>query len=217
MNERLGMKDRELRRRDMLGNCIVKGALIAGTPMAASNLFALWAEGEKNASKPTPAEVLGPFYMKGAPDTPRLHKPGDPGFPLRVLGKVRNTRGEKIPGARVEVWHADHVGLYDVKGFRYRAKLAIGEASEYTLETIMPGHYSDRPAQHIHYLISAPGHRTLITQAYFATDPFFEGDPDKNYSKRGMASSRDLVRTVKLFERGTPHAEINFDIILEKA
>jgi protocatechuate 3,4-dioxygenase beta subunit len=209
--------DRELRRRDWLGNCIGKGFLIAATPMASSRLFALWQAGDGEAARPTAAEVLGPFFKKGAPNTSRLHAPGDPGFPLRVVGRVRNTRGEKVPGALVDVWHADHAGLYDVTGYRYRAKMIIDEASEYTLETIMPGHYPDRPAQHIHYMITAPGHKTLITQAYFATDPYFEGDPDKNYAKRGIVGNRELVRTVKLFEQGTPRAEINFDIILEKA
>lgn len=211
------MNDKQLRRRDLIGNCIAKGALVAAVPMSSSNLFALYAEGEKNAVKPTSAEVLGPFYRKGAPNVSRLHKPGDPGFPLRVVGKVLNTRGEKVHGAQVEVWQADHAGLYDVEGYRYRAKIATESAAEYTLETIMPGHYADRPAQHIHYMITAPGHKTLITQAYFATDPFFEGDPDKHYTKRNMVSSRELVRTVKLFEEGTPHCEISFDIILEKA
>jgi protocatechuate 3,4-dioxygenase beta subunit len=85
------------------------------------------------------------------------------------------------------------------------------------VETIMPGHYDDRPAQHIHYLISAPGHKTLVTQVYFATDPFFEGDPDKNYKKRGIAENRELVRPVTLYETGTPRAAVNFDIVLEKA
>lgn len=210
------MKDSELCRRDWLGACISGGFLVAATPMTSSRLFALWDDTEAKP-KATPAEVLGPFYRKGAPNVSRLHKPGDPGFPLRVSGKVVNTRGEKIPGARVGVWHADHAGIYDVAGYRYRANLEIGESSDYTLETIMPGHYPDRPAQHIHYLITAPGHKTLVTQAYFATDPFFEGDPVKNYAKRNIVGNRELVKTVKLFEQGDVHAEISFDIILERA
>jgi catechol 1,2-dioxygenase len=211
----MSMNDRGLRRRDWLGHCLARGFLVAGTPMAASHLFGLWQSGQ--AMEATPAEVLGPFYRKGAPNTRRLHKPEDPGFPLRVVGRVVNTRGEKVPGARVNVWHADHAGLHDVQGYRHRANIEIDESADYTLETIMPGHYPDRPAQHIHYLITAPGHKTLITQAYFATDPFFEGDPDRNYARRGIVSHRDLVRTVKLYEQGTPRAEINFDIVLEKA
>lgn len=206
-----------LRRRDWLASCIAKGALVAAAPMTSGKLHALWQAAEQQARKPTPAEVLGPFFRKHAPNVSRLHNPGEPGFPLLVKGAVLNTRGEKVPGAHVEVWHADHAGLYDVQGYRYRAKIATGDACEYNLQTIMPGHYPDRPAQHIHYMISAPGHRTLITQAYFATDPFFEGDPDRNYARQRIVSHRDLVRTVKLFEQGTPHAEISFDIVLEKA
>jgi protocatechuate 3,4-dioxygenase beta subunit len=86
----------------------------------------------------------------------------------------------------------------------------------------MPGHYADRPAQHIHYLITAPGHKSLITQAYFATDPFFEGNPDKNWKKNGIAESKELILPVRLYEGGAtaadpPRAEITFDIILERA
>ncbi len=204
-------------RRQILESCIGRGLLIASVPMTSSSLFAMWQQGEKMAAKPTSTDVLGPFFKKGAPNESKLHAPSDPGFPLRVAGKVFNTRGEKVVGARVEIWHADHVGLYDLQGFRYRTKLLIEEKGEYSVDTIMPGHYDDRPAQHIHYLISAPGHRTLVTQVYFATDPWFEGDPDKNFNKRGLVSSRELVRPVTLFEQpGAPRATVGFDICLEK-
>ena len=211
------MISRQIRRRDILERCIASGALAAAIPMTSPRLFALWQAGESTAHKRTPAEVLGPFYRKGAPNTSVMHKPGDPGFPLQVNGKVWNTRGDKVPGVTIEAWHSDHAGLYDVQGYRYRTKLLVEEASEYTLKTILPGHYSDRPAQHIHYLISAPGHQTLITQAYFATDPFFEGDIDKNYAKRKIVSDKELIRPVRLFEEGAPHAEIQFDIVLERS
>ncbi|MDX2154429.1 MAG: hypothetical protein SFV54_27050 [Bryobacteraceae bacterium] len=211
------MTQKSLRRREWLELCIGKGLLV-GAAAATSNtkLLALWQAGQSQAHKPTPTEVLGPFYKKGAPNVAALRQPGEAGFPLRVVGKVYNTRGEKVPEARVDIWHADHAGLYDLQGYRFRSKLLLPESAEYTAETIMPGHYPDRPAQHIHYLIAAPGHKTLITQAYFATDPYFEGDPDKNYGKRGIVSHRDLVRPVKLFEQGTPRAEITFDLCLER-
>jgi protocatechuate 3,4-dioxygenase beta subunit len=204
-------------RREMLEQCIVRGWLVAGVPMAATQLLAFWQEGEKKALKPTPSEVLGPFFKKDAPNNSTMRKPGDPGFPLRVAGKVYNTRGDVVEGARVDLWQADHAGKYDVVGFRYRAKLVVPAGGDYAVETILPGHYDDRPAQHIHYLITAPGHKTLVTQVYFATDPFFEGDPDKNYRKRGIAENRELVRPVTLYETGTPRAAVNFDIVLEKA
>jgi len=204
-------------RREMLENSIVRGGLVAAVPMSAGKLLAFWEEGERNAHKPTPSEVLGPFFKKGAPNTSVLRQPGDPGFPLRVAGKVYNTRGERVDGADIDLWHANDQGRYDVVGYRYRAKLAVPASGEYAVETIMPGHYDDRPAQHIHYLITAPGHKTLVTQIYFATDPFFEGDVDKNYRKRNIAENRDLVRPVMLHEQGSPRASVSFDIVLEKA
>lgn len=204
-------------RRQMLENCIVRGSLLAGaTTLSNSQLLAFWEQGEAQAHKPTATEVLGPFYRKGAPNNTTLRINGEPGFPLRVTGKVVNTKGQKVPGAKVELWQADHKGLYDVEGYRYRTRLEVEAASEYTVETILPGHYDDRPAQHIHYLITAPGHKTLITQAYFATDPFFDGEPYKNYRKRNMVSSPELIRPVSLYEGpGPARAAIQFDICLE--
>jgi protocatechuate 3,4-dioxygenase beta subunit len=204
-------------RREMLENCIVRGLLVGGASMSANQLLAFWEDGERPAPRATPSEVLGPFFKKGAPDTSVLRQPGDPGVPLRVTGKVLNTRGKPVEGALVDVWQANHNGRYDVEGYRYRAKLQIGAPGAYALETVMPGHYSDRPAQHIHYLITAPGHKTLVTQIYFATDEWFEGDVDKNYNKRNLVGNRELVRPVTLYEQGTPHAAVSFDIVMEQA
>jgi protocatechuate 3,4-dioxygenase beta subunit len=81
----------------------------------------------------------------------------------------------------------------------------------------MPGHYPGRVCQHIHYLISAPGHKALTTQLYFATDPVFEGDPDRNYTRDPLIYSRELVRPVTLL--GDPkdiRAAVNFEIVLER-
>ncbi|HUS06828.1 MAG TPA: hypothetical protein VMZ52_11050 [Bryobacteraceae bacterium] len=207
-----------LTRREVIERCIGRGLLVAAVPMTSATLASLWAETESNARKPTPTDVLGPFFKKGAPKAELLRAPGDPGFPLRVSGKVFNTRGEVIHGAQIDMWQTDHEGHYDLQGFRYRTRLLLDNASEYAVETVMPGHYNDRPAQHIHYMITAPGHRPLITQIYFATDPFFEGDPDRNYKKRSIVGHRDLVRPVMLFEQpGAAHATVSFDICMEKA
>jgi protocatechuate 3,4-dioxygenase beta subunit len=157
----------------------------------------------------TPKEVLGPFFRKGAPNTAKLRAAGAAGTPLHVRGVVYNTKGDIVPEARVELWHADDHGDYDTQGFSYRARLTPNDKGLYEVETILPGHYQDRPAQHIHYMISAPGHRTLVTQAYFQDDPFFEGDYKKNYRKRNIVSNLELVKPVK---NGT----LEFDIVLER-
>ncbi len=209
-------------RRQMLELCISRGLLIGGaaTALSQKELLSYWEAAEEASHKPTSAEVLGPFFRKGAPDQRVLRAPSDPGFPLKVSGRVLNTKGQIVEGAKVDLWHADHGGLYDTKGYKYRAKLSPDAKGVYGVDTVMPGHYADRPAQHIHYLITAPGHKTLITQAYFATDPFYEGNPEKHWNK--IAKNKELVLPVKLFEGGAAaaqpaHAEITFDIVLEKA
>ena len=128
-----------------------------------------------------------------------------------------DTRGEVVPGVTIDIWHADHYGHYDVEGFRYRTKLALETSPEYAIETVMPGHYPDRPAQHIHYVISAPGHKPLVTQLYFATDPVFEGDPGKNFTRDPLIMTPELVRPVMLAgDPGDVRAVVTLDLVLER-
>jgi protocatechuate 3,4-dioxygenase beta subunit len=212
------MKRVALTRRDVVATCIANGVLVAGMSMSGKQVLAAWQEGERSPMKPTANGEIGPFYKKGAPNRATLRNAGDAGFPLRVTGQVWNTRGERVPEARIDLWQTDAAGVYDLQGHRYRGKLSAGETAAYTVETVMPGHYDLRPVQHIHYLVTAPGHKTLVTQVYFATDSFFAGDPDKNFNKRNMVEHRELVRPVTLLAEGaTTLATIAFDIVLERS
>ena len=212
------MIDQPLRRRTFLEKCIVRGLLVGAAAVSQSHLLAVWEEAQAKARKPTPPEVLGPFFKKGAPHHVNLRVPREPGMPLRISGKILDSRGEPVHDARIDLWHADYQGVYDVLGYRYRSNLRLENAAEYAVETIMPGHYPSRPAQHVHYLITAPGCQPLVTQLYFATDPFFEGDPDGNYQKQGIVHNRECIRPVTLLDENTsPRSAVSFDLILEKA
>ena len=204
-----------LSRREILQKCLELGSV---TLMASHGSAAmLLAFEEKELRKPTPANELGPFYKKRAPETAMLRASSDPGMPLSVSGQILDTRGEKLPNAVVEVWQTDHLGHYDLDGYRYRAKLPADNSGNYKFESVMPGHYPDRVCQHIHYLVRAPGHKPLVTQLYFATDPVFEGDPDKNFNRDPLIHSRELVRPVMLV--GDPkdiHAAVSFELCLER-
>jgi protocatechuate 3,4-dioxygenase beta subunit len=211
------VKHRVLTRGELLQGCLASGLLLVSPPLPESSLLALFEASEAGSRKPTPPNVMGPFFKKRAPRRSRLREPGDPGLPLLVSGTVWNTKGEQLPNASIQIWHADQKGKYDLAGYHYRAELETTEPGSYRYETIMPGHYPDRVAQHIHYAISAPGHRTLVTQLYFATDPAFEGDPDKNFQKDPLVESRELVRPVTLLgEDGPVQAAVQFDLCLEK-
>ena len=55
-----------------------------------------------------------------------------------------------------------------------------------------------------------------MTQLYFATDPVFAGDPDRNYARDPLVRSRELVRPVTL--SGDPQeirANVTFEVVLE--
>ena len=204
-----------LSRREILQKCLALGSVTLMTSHSSAAM--LLAFEEKELRKPTPANELGPFYKKRAPETATLRAPGDPGMPLSVSGQILDTRAEKLPNAVVELWQTDHLGHYDLDGYRYRAKLPTDSSGNYKFESVMPGHYPDRVCQHIHYLVTAPGHKPLVTQLYFATDPVFEGDPDKNFNRDPLIHSRELVRPVMLV--GDPkdiYGAVNFELCLER-
>ncbi|NUT17294.1 MAG: catechol 1,2-dioxygenase [Cupriavidus sp.] len=143
----------------------------------------------------TPGALLGPFYRANAP----RYACGDcvvqdnaPGLPLFVSGTVRATDGTPLPGALVEVWQASPVGLYDNQDptqpdRNLRGCFHADEGGHYHFRSVRPAgypvptdgpvgtllaaqrRYPYRPA-HIHFIVAAPGYRTLVTQV-FADEP----------------------------------------------
>lgn len=106
---------------------------------------------------PTKPDALGPFYVPGAPERERT------GRGLVVSGTVRSTAGcRALQGARIEWWSAGQSGDYDDA---HRAAQRTDAEGRYRYETDFPGKYPGRPP-HLHLRVTAPGHRTLITQIY---------------------------------------------------
>jgi protocatechuate 3,4-dioxygenase beta subunit len=203
-----------LTRRDLLAKAIVLGAVSAGD-LLPWQIAEAWDASERVQRTVTPPAELGPFYKRNAPNSVRLATPTDAGLPLRVTGQVFDARGDVLPNATIEIWHADHAGHYDLRGYRFRSALTAGPDGKYEFTSVMPGHYPARVCQHVHYLVTAPGCQPLVTQLYFATDPAFDGDPDKNYTRDPLIWSRDLVRQVSL--EGDPKqitALVNFELVL---
>lgn len=216
------MNVKTFNRREFLERCITAGLLVGAPGTSQAQLLAAAShETMGNAAKATPPTGIGPFFKKGSPNRTNLRVAGEAGLPLSISGRILDTRGEPVHDAQIELWHADQQGIYDSVGFRYRAKLALANANDYTVETIMPGHYASRPVLHVHYLITAPGCKPLVTQLFFATDPYFEGDPEKNFDKngRGVAiANRDCIRPVSLLDLNTaPRTAVIFDLVLEKS
>jgi catechol 1,2-dioxygenase len=125
------------------------------------------------ACAPTQADAQGPYYLPGAPFTPQIAGPEEPGQRLRLSGQVLGPACAPVPGALLDVWQADASGAYPGadEGFRLRGRLTAGADGAYAFETVLPGFYEDRP-RHLHLKVSAQGFAPLTTQLYFAGDPF---------------------------------------------
>lgn len=148
----------------------------------------------------TPSAVLGPFYVPGPPAQPAGAdiSGGSPGTPLWVDVRIVTTAGEPVPGAVVDVWQSNQDGFYDLQlpdldGPVLRARFASDVDGAVRFWTILPSEYPvpvDGPvgellagtgrhpyrAPHLHFLITAPGHRQLITQLFVAGGAYLDSD-----------------------------------------
>lgn len=123
----------------------------------------------------TPDDAVGPFYRPNQPAQTDLCIRPVPGQRLEVSGRVLSFPDCRVvPGAVIEVWHADGRGDYsrvssareDDLACLLRGTLRSGEDGAYRFRTLDPGAYTGRP-RHLHLRVSAAGYRTLVTQMYF--------------------------------------------------
>jgi protocatechuate 3,4-dioxygenase beta subunit len=124
------------------------------------------------AREPTPAASLGPHDFSTAPAQRRLWKEGDPGEPLFLALRVLDTCGEPIAGVRVRLLHADQDGLHHPD--RFRAHLDSDDQGAVKVVTVYPG-YAGGMARHIHFVLTHPGYRELVTRLFFKNDPAAQG------------------------------------------
>jgi protocatechuate 3,4-dioxygenase beta subunit len=115
------------------------------------------AQAPGGACQPTRADMLGPFYVEGAPER------NSTGKGLAVEGVVRSTRECKpLAGAKLEWWSANAGGEYDDA---HRATQVTDGNGRFRYVTDVPGKYPGRPV-HLHVKVSATGHKPLVTQIY---------------------------------------------------
>ena len=178
------------RRRFIGQNMTAIGGLVLAGPA--------WAA--RQACSLTAAQPVGPFYRTNAPMIGQLAGAEEPGQRLMINGTVfSNDCKTPLPHALIEVWQANHEGIYDTQtpgnfdqrhAFHLRGMLYTDEEGRYELNTIMPGRYAippglpgqeqyaglTRPA-HIHMRVTESLHVPVTTQIYFEGDPHFAGDP----------------------------------------
>ncbi len=192
----------------------------------------------------TPRTIEGPLYVTGAPleqGAARLDDGTDKGEPLIMTGRVLGADGAPIAGAIVDVWHANTMGAYSYfdqsqSAFNNRRRIQTRADGRYQFQSIVPsgyavpgggsterllgtiGRHGHRPA-HIHFFVSAPGHRHLTTQINIDGDPYLHDD-------FAYATREGLVPTVVRHEEpaaireaglNTPFSKIEFNFVLPKA
>jgi protocatechuate 3,4-dioxygenase beta subunit len=178
----------------------------------------------------TASDVEGPMYTVEPPFREKIYEEYEGMSPdddvLFVRGRVTSTTGEPLPGAVLDVWQTGPSGGYDVWDERqpegnFRGRIKVEDDGRYEFETMLPkpytvptegpvgryleaiGQHPWRPA-HIHFKVTAPGHRTLVTQVFFPDDPYLENDTIG-------AVKPALVRPV---EKEDDHLRCDFDITL---
>ncbi|HCT76541.1 MAG TPA: hydroxyquinol 1,2-dioxygenase [Micromonosporaceae bacterium] len=148
----------------------------------------------------TESTVLGPFFVAGAPEFALGDdiSGGAAGEPCFISGAVVSPDGKPVAGAAVDVWQSDETGNYDVQypdldRAQGRGRLRTDEAGGYSFWSVRPDAYPIphdgpvgellrasgrgpmRPA-HVHFKISAPGYRTLVTHVFAAGDEYLDSD-----------------------------------------
>lgn len=149
----------------------------------------------------TETTVFGPFHVEGAPEremgaTISLDGKGEI---CLFEGRVVDLDGKPIENALISVWSDNEDGFYDVQqpglqpAFNNRGIFRTGPDGRYAFRGIRPvsypipddgpvgrmlaalGRHPWRPA-HMHFMITAPGRRRVITHTFVAGDPYLVSD-----------------------------------------
>lgn len=148
----------------------------------------------------TSSSVLGPFHVSGAPvlayggDMKRHY--GGP--MLLAQGVIKDTDGNPIAGAEIDIWQTAPNGLYasqdqEQDTYSFHGLMTVGEDGKYAFTTVKPVEYtvpSDGPVgdilracgrhpwrpSHLHYIVKAPGFEPLVTEIFPDDDPYLDED-----------------------------------------
>jgi catechol 1,2-dioxygenase len=149
----------------------------------------------------TEAALLGPFWRAAAPDCAlgdNIARSATPGPALFARGRVLDAAGRPIADALLDVWQASPVGLYenqdpDQAEMNLRGRFRSDAEGRWHFRSVKPAGYPIpmdgpvgellraqrrphyRPA-HVHFMVSAPGCQTLITQVFLDDCEHLERD-----------------------------------------
>jgi catechol 1,2-dioxygenase len=199
------------------------------------------AESQTIPSNPTESAILGPFWRANAPILPMeasiVHSLPDscPEADHTYLsGRVLSAQtGKPIEGAELDIWHTAPNGLYeqqdnDQVDMNLRGRFATGAGGKYGIYCLRPTSYpipDDGPAgrllqlldrhpmrpAHIHFIVSAPGYKSLTTQIFDRRDKYIADD--------AVFAVKESLICEFLPRKGDPKAqfELEYDFRLAEA
>lgn len=176
--------------------------ILAADLLGVSTLVALLNNPSGEESADSHAALLGPFWRANAPACPsgaNIARNDCDGVPMEVRGQVYGADGRPLAGAIVDVWQADPKGLYENQDpaqpdMNLRGRFETDAAGGFFFNTVTPAGYpvpTDGPCgellaaqrrhpyrpAHLHFMVSKPGHKVLITQVFTAEDERLQSDP----------------------------------------
>ena len=181
--------------------------VLAADILGISTLVAL--QNNQDPQGESPSALLGPFWRANAPDCAcgdSIARSGTPGVPLFVSGVVRDGQGRPLADAMVDVWQASPVGLYEnqdptQENMNLRGRFRTDAEGRYHFQSVRPAGYPvpvdgpcgvllksqrrhpNRPA-HLHFMVSKPGFKVLVSQVYADDDENLESDPTFGVTRR---------------------------------
>ncbi|MET3515885.1 catechol 1,2-dioxygenase [Pseudacidovorax sp. 1753] len=181
--------------------------VLAADILGISTLVAL--QNNQDPQGESPSALLGPFWRANAPDCAcgdSIARSGTPGVPLFVSGVVRDGQGRPLADAMVDVWQASPVGLYEnqdptQENMNLRGRFRTDAEGRYHFRSVRPAGYPvpvdgpcgvllkaqrrhpNRPA-HLHFMVSKPGFKVLVSQVYADDDENLESDPTFGVTRR---------------------------------
>ena len=192
----------------------------------------------------TETTVLGPFYVKDAPELPPGYDISGSmkGRPLLVEGSVASIDDNTIAGAIVDTWHSDDDGFYDVQhldevgGLTLRGRFRTDDLGRFSFWSIVPTFYPIpfdgpvgkmleaqarhpyRPA-HVHFMIAAPGQVKLVTHVFIAGDKYLDSDAVFGVKNSLIKKLREYPagRAPDGREMSEPYSMLHYDFVLAPA
>lgn len=195
----------------------------------------------------TSSSVLGPFHVS---NPPALEVGGDmkrdfEGEVLLVEGHVRDQDGQAIAHAQIDIWQTAPNGLYssqdkDQDIHSFHGLMTADAQGRYAFTTVRPVSYTvpdDGPVgeilnaagrhpwrpSHLHYIVSAPGFRSLVTEVFPDDDPYL--DEDTVFGVRDDLVMSYVAQPAGTFPPGFKlsgtveggYSRVDFDLVLARA